>query len=126
LAYAAAANMPIRYYRSIQQLRNKAAEHLGDGVLKSVFGEALEKYSVVRGRTIGFPDLIRELSGALDTAQSDDLSPEEIVRASVEDAFQGQTELGPVGFPGLWGDVERSKVRFESIAHRICRCGDQS
>jgi predicted Rossmann-fold nucleotide-binding protein len=126
LAYAAAANMPIRYYRSIQQLRNKAAEHLGDGVLKSVFGEALEKYSVVRGRTIGFPDLIRELSGALDTAQSDDLSPEEIVRASVEDAFQGQTELGPVRFPGLWGDVERSKVRFESIAHRICRCGDQS
>jgi predicted Rossmann-fold nucleotide-binding protein len=126
LAYAAAANKPIRYYKSILQLRNKTAEHLGDGALKDVFGEALQKYSVVGGKTIVFSDLARELSRALDAALSDDLSAEEIVRASVEDTFQGQTELGPIGFPGLWGDVESSKARFESIVQRICRCGDGS
>ena len=125
LAYAAAAKKPIRYYRSLHHLRDKTAEHLGDGVLRKVLGEALKKYSVASGSTIAFSDLVRELSDALDTAHSDDLSPEEIVRASVEDAFQGRTELGSAEFPGLWGDTARTKVQFESIVDRICRCGDQ-
>lgn len=126
LAYAAAANKPIRYYKSIRQLRHKTAEHLGDGILKDVFGEALRKYSVVEGETITFADLVCELLRALYAQESDDLSAEDLVRASLHDAYQGQTELGPITFPGLWGDVESSKARFVSVAERICRCGDES
>ena len=121
LAYAAAAGKPIRYYKSVEALRRRVKEHVADGVLKRVLEEALGKYPDVLGKTVTCADLVREIGKALDSARDDDLSPGEIVRQAVSEAFQDRITLGPTGFPGLGGETQR----FEAVVRRICDCGDK-
>ncbi len=118
LAYAAAARKPIRYYKSVDQLRRKTEEHLAHDVLRDVLNEATGKYPCVMGRNITSADLIEELHRELDMVQSDDLSPGEIVREAVALAFQNGTALGPTGFPGLNGETRH----FEDVVRGICDC----
>jgi predicted Rossmann-fold nucleotide-binding protein len=118
LAYAVAASKPIRYYKSVAQLRRKTEQHLADGLLNRVLEEALGKYPTVMGKTVSSADLIRELGRALDAATPDDLSPAKTVRDAVAEVFRNRVALGQTGFPGLGGEVQR----FETTVKQISDC----
>ena len=119
LAYAAAACKPLRYYDSVEALRDKTQEHIADGALAPVLEEALRKYPVVLGREVSSQDLLRALCGALDGAKSEDFDPKRTIHQVVDDVFKHGPRLGPTGFPGLNGE----KRRFESLVESIGKCG---
>jgi hypothetical protein len=98
-----------------------AEEHTADGVLRAVLNEALGKYPAVKGTTVTWRDLVRDLCRALDQVGSEAADEKEIVRHAVDTAFRDGTPIGPTGFPGLGGE----RKRFESIVARISVCQEE-
>ena len=118
LAYAIAASKPLRFYDSVDALRESTKAHIVDGGLTPVLEEALGKYPVINGRELNSRDLIHELLNVLGIANNEPLDPNLTVRRAIDDAFKGKLRLGRSGFPGL----SRETLRFERHVARISRC----
>jgi predicted Rossmann-fold nucleotide-binding protein len=118
LAYAAAAGKPIAFCDSAAALYAKTEEHISDGVLESVFKEALGKYPYVSGKRLTPADLLTALQNALSFEPLSNTDPKQIVYTQIQRVFENVSTLGRTGFPGLNGEIER----FEMAVQRMEDC----